>query len=135
MPDRIPIPPSDGRDFGAMKFKMASVTEAQVWMAHFPNPLPSTHHIVYHWDDLTLILEVVPKPDAKIAKKGEPSVPDGTGARRAALMAMSLPDLHTLAPQVGVDVRQAKNKPQLVAMIVRAEQKQKNTAQEAAAAS
>lgn len=100
---------SESSGFDDMKFKLASLSERDEWLRTFPNPLPESHELRYHWvDDMNLVIGVHVKSDPK-AKETHKAVTDLSG--------LSLPELQTAAAERGIDVPKGATKHAIAAAI------------------
>jgi hypothetical protein len=93
--------------FDRRMFTFASMSEAEQWLRLFPQPMPETHRLAYHWQPNqnpkappVLVVEVEQRPET--AEAAKPADAPVVGSRYAALAAMSEADLETILVEMGV---------------------------------
>ena len=110
-----------------------SGVEYSAWCEQFPDPqAPSTHVVVYHWEDSpnknaprVLVIGSVPKTEAGapvIAAPVKPEAPQANDGRRRELMSMGLDDFKTTyGIALGISMPNKISRPQAVAQILEKE--------------
>ncbi len=107
-----------------------SSVEYATWCEHFPDPhAPSTHAVVYHWEDSpnrgaprVLVIGVPAKTEAGLPAEVKPEAPQANESRRKELAAMSGQDLDTAyGIAMGASMPKNINKSKAIAQILEAE--------------
>jgi hypothetical protein len=93
--------------FDRRMFTFASMSEAEQWLRLYPQPMPDTHRLAYHWQPNpnpkappVLVVEVEQRPEVEAAAK--PAEAPVVGSRYAVLAAMSEADLETILVEMGI---------------------------------
>ena len=97
--------------FDRRMFTFASMSEAEQWLRLYPQPMPETHRLAYHWQPnqnpkappvLVVEVEQCPQVKGEVEAAAKPAEAPVVGSRYAALAAMSEADLETILVEMGI---------------------------------
>jgi hypothetical protein len=111
--DREQKPIENDPHHDQMILRTQSVSERDLLMRVFPDPLPEGYRLAYKWVDLFCVLQVMKDPNYVAVANGKP---DPT----AELMKLSQPDLITMGAELGLALHARQSKPKMVGDILRA---------------